>query len=339
MLSVGGDIMKVKMLKAEYGDCFIVSTVNKSNENLNILVDGGLRTTYRAGLKLEIEKILKNNERIDYIIITHIDEDHVMGILSLLEDEEFFDKLGVKEVFYNYNMGFAASIRKDGNISAKQGERIARKLLEKKGLKINNNVLNGHSFDFDGLKITFLSPRKKQLKELYTWMSNKLPGFKANTNISSLEDDYDIDIDKFDQNILLDSGTVTNNSSLAFLVEAEDKRILMMGDANPNTVAEELGKIKLESDQFLILDLVKLSHHGGENSVSSKLLETIKCERYLISTNGKRFKHPRKKTLVDIIRRQENAALYFNYKRSVFKEHECQKYNFKYFEESTEIEL
>ena len=52
--------MKVKMLKAEYGDCFIVSTVNKRNEKLNILVDGGLRTTYRAALKSEIEKILKN---------------------------------------------------------------------------------------------------------------------------------------------------------------------------------------------------------------------------------------------------------------------------------------
>lgn len=331
--------MKIKMLKAEYGDCFIVSTINERNERVNILVDGGLRTTYRAVLKSEIEKILKKEENIDYIIVTHIDEDHILGILTLFEDEDFLRKLGVKELFYNYNQDFIHSNSKNGDISAIQGDMLATKLVGKKGLTINSNLVNGSIYDLEGVKISFLSPMKEQLDALYTWIPNKLPSVESNFDISSISDDYDIAIEKFEQNIFLSQGTVTNNSSLAFLIEAEEKRILMMGDANPDTVAEELEKIKLKNDLVLKLDLVKLSHHGGENSVSNKLLKNIKCEKYLISTNGKRFKHPRKKTLVDIIRRQKNAIFYFNYKRGVFKDDECQKYDIKYFEDHTEIDL
>jgi beta-lactamase superfamily II metal-dependent hydrolase len=331
--------LKIKMLRAEYGDCFIISTRNKENERLNILVDGGLRTTYRTALKPEIEKILENKEKIDYIIITHIDEDHIMGILTLLEDEDFFEKLGVKEIFYNYKFELISSRMKNGDISAFQGDKLGMKLFEISKFKINTNLLSGVICDLEGVRITFLSPKKEQLDALYEWIPYKLSCDEANTDISSKSDDYGVDIDKFDQNIFLEKGTVTNNSSLAFLIEAEEKRILMMGDANPDIVAEELEKINLQNGHKMKLDLVKLSHHGGENSVSNNILQNMECKKYLISTNGKRFKHPRKKTLVDIMRRQKNVEFYLNYKRGVFKKNECQEYDIKYLEEFSEIHL
>lgn len=331
--------MKVTTLKAEYGDCFIISTINTKNERLNILVDGGLRSTYKSSLKPQIEKILKNKEKIDYIIITHIDEDHIMGIISLFEDEDFLKKLGVKEIFYNYKFEFISSRRKNGDISANQGDILALRLLKTNKFKISNGLTSGVIRDLEGITIKFLSPKKEQLDDLYKWIPNKLYCDEIKTDISSRSDDYDIDIDKFEQKISLEKGTVTNNSSLAFLIESQEKCILMMGDANPDVVAEELEKINIQNKHIIHLDLVKLSHHGGENSVSDKFLQNIECEKYLISTNGKRFKHPRKKTLIDILRRQKNVVFYFNYKRGVFKDRECEKYDIKYLEEYLEIEL
>ena len=66
--------MIVKMMPAQYGDCFWVST----NKKFNILIDGGGNENYDIGKNILIPYLLYNKiNRLHYIVISHFDFDHV----------------------------------------------------------------------------------------------------------------------------------------------------------------------------------------------------------------------------------------------------------------------
>lgn len=104
--------MKVKFLKAFNGDCIHVSLpTGIENKSKNILIDGGMPNTYvspknkkgkaEAGeLKNLIESLSKNGEIIDLLILTHVDDDHIGGILRWFEKGD--NALGlVGQVWFN----------------------------------------------------------------------------------------------------------------------------------------------------------------------------------------------------------------------------------------------
>ena len=63
---------------------------SKSNfsEKFNILVDGGLKSTYNHWIKPLIFYENMNELIFDLVIVTHIDCDHIGGIVAFLEDCE-----------------------------------------------------------------------------------------------------------------------------------------------------------------------------------------------------------------------------------------------------------
>lgn len=99
--------MKVEFLQASKGDCFIISFKDENNINRNILIDGGMEETYynpinnRDGdLGIEIERIKMDNEKIDLLILTHIDNDHILGLLNWFRlDTEAYKMIG--KVWFN----------------------------------------------------------------------------------------------------------------------------------------------------------------------------------------------------------------------------------------------
>ena len=62
-------------------------------------------------------------------------------------------------------------------------------------------------------------------------------------------------------------------------------------------------------------DLVKLSHHGSNANVSTKLLALIDCRRWLISTNGDNFAHPDDAAFAKVITTSDGPVTFFcNYR-------------------------
>src|SRR5688500_4923038 len=101
--------MNIKFLKALNGDAILFS-FKEGGKNRNILIDGGMSATYsqkgKKG-KLEygelgslIEILRKQNEIIDLLILTHVDDDHIGGILRWFkEDKNALDLIG--NVWFN----------------------------------------------------------------------------------------------------------------------------------------------------------------------------------------------------------------------------------------------
>lgn len=79
--------------------------------NRNILIDGGTPNTYEykdrvkgkmkdGDLKLIIQNLKQNNEKIDLLILTHVDEDHLGGILRWFEEDSDAPSL-IGKIWFN----------------------------------------------------------------------------------------------------------------------------------------------------------------------------------------------------------------------------------------------
>ena len=78
-------MLNIKVLKALNGDCIIISYGEK--EKHNILIDGGQGRTGFRQLCTYVDNEKKAGNKIDLLILTHIDSDHIDGILRLLSQK------------------------------------------------------------------------------------------------------------------------------------------------------------------------------------------------------------------------------------------------------------
>lgn len=93
-------VINVKIFPAGYGDCFLV-TIYNSDEKFNILIDGGLGDTYKNVLKKELKKLSQNGQKINLLINTHIDSDHINGLIAFLRDNNKQQYIKIDEIWYN----------------------------------------------------------------------------------------------------------------------------------------------------------------------------------------------------------------------------------------------
>lgn len=89
-------MLSVKLLPAGYGDCILLSTDDA--KPVNILIDGGLAQTYDDYIKKEAAHILELHQKLNLVICTHIDNDHISGLIELLNNK--YSKL-IDSIWYN----------------------------------------------------------------------------------------------------------------------------------------------------------------------------------------------------------------------------------------------
>src|SRR5262245_16418300 len=77
----------LEALQANDGDCLLVHFEPEGADPTRILLDGGSRGIYRSIIKPRIDQ-LRGQERLDLrmVIVSHIDADHITGILDLFKN-------------------------------------------------------------------------------------------------------------------------------------------------------------------------------------------------------------------------------------------------------------
>lgn len=104
--SVGEFVMslEIHMAKVGIGDCILVKMGEKSRK-LNLLIDSGKNDD---GYSETIKYIRNKKEEIDYMVITHDDDDHIMGVFenivngSKSKDNTIYSLLYDKHIIVNY---------------------------------------------------------------------------------------------------------------------------------------------------------------------------------------------------------------------------------------------
>lgn len=85
--------MRIIILPALNGDCILVE-IQPSHY---ILIDGGYVDTYENYLLPTLEEIAARGGELDIVVVTHIDCDHISGIIRMMEDMP----IRIKEIWYN----------------------------------------------------------------------------------------------------------------------------------------------------------------------------------------------------------------------------------------------
>lgn len=73
--------MHLTVFQSDKGDCLML----ESGEN-RMLIDGGMRDSYTRHVAPTLSQLQKNGNRLDLVYVSHIDRDHVFGVLQMMKD-------------------------------------------------------------------------------------------------------------------------------------------------------------------------------------------------------------------------------------------------------------
>lgn len=317
-------MISVTMLPAAHGDALWVEW-----DGGRMLIDGGPRTTYKF-LHDRVRALPPAARHFDRLVVTHIDGDHIEGVVRLLQDWTPL-KATVGEVWFN---GWHQIEPFAPTLGADQGEMVAA-MIERAALAANDKALmvpvSGPLPELSlpgGARVTLLSPGEAQLRKLRAdWVKvlkrvgvtpgkpdEALERLKRRSDLRGLEGA--LGGDRLDN-------SVANASSIAFLFEHGARSALFTGDGHSPVLISGLRRLLAQRGvPRLDVDLVKLPHHGSAANVTADLLALIRSPRFLVSTNGAIFHHPDAAAIQRVLDAQPAGAeitLFFNYRSATTK--------------------
>jgi hypothetical protein len=306
-------MLSFEILQAQEGDCFVMRWKEGAATRIGV-IDGGPRAAdgHRHSYlnlvhRLDALKTGSGPLTLDWVMVSHIDDDHINGLLKMMTklrdaresgDEPPYE---IRRFWFNAFEDVAdatpakvASIAgtvasAGGYPDVKLGHRAAA-VLASVGqgrtlrdaldtLRLAGNapvggfVKSGSPVvDIDGLKVTVVGPLEAQLEALRKdWKKTKPRSAKE----AAYADE-----------------SVANLSSIVCHVAYKAKSgatrtLLLTGDARGDYMLKGLKEAGLLKDGKLKVDLLKVQHHGSDRNVEEGFFEQVPADHYVISANGK----------------------------------------------------
>lgn len=342
MIEGGGDdmtdkFMRVEMLPALHGDCLLVE-YGDAGRTRRLLVDGGPIGAY-GELEARLSALPAGDRRFELIVLSHVDTDHIDGLVRLFANPRPWPFV-VKDVWFN---GWRHLDEAHGLLGGKQGEYfsalLARRLddgcwngaFDGKAVVVHDNeALPERSLAGD-MTLTLLSPTIPKLAKMRDAWRKDIgdviePGdLDAAWELLARQKRYlpgqgllgsTPELDKLLEKQSRPDNAAANGSSIAFLAEFAGKSCLFLADAHPDAVCASLRRLlQARGLSRLVVDAVKVSHHGSKGNTTDELMSLIESPRFLFSTNGAQFGHPDREAVQRVIARSTRTepTLYFNY--------------------------
>jgi hypothetical protein len=305
-------MFKLHIVQAKQGDCLILEYGTQA-EPKYILIDGGPAAIYKTHLRDELRRIKEAKGKLDVAVLSHVDDDHVRGLLDLMaelqqqRDDGAPETISIGELWHNsYSQTVGDEIENrfrmlvkdlgplsdimgdsdavDRNIS--QGDRLTRSAAAL-GIPINPFTLEHPicvddapaPITFDNLRLQVVGPTNKNLEKL---RKDWLAWLKAQEKRAQ-----ERDLAVAEKAAIKADESVPNLSSIMLLAEAAGKTILFTGDGRGDDLLQGLGQAGLLSPEGkLHVDVLKLPHHGSVRNVTREFFKTITADTYAISANG-----------------------------------------------------
>jgi len=323
--------MLIRLYKVKSGDCILLKFQDK-----NVIFDAGFVITAKDTLFRIFDEVKENKERINLIVLTHTDRDHISGIKALARRKDLLCL--ADQVWMNYPNTVTTNTRKE--VSFQEANTVASIFVDN-GVSMISDIHNQRSeveHIFEDLNI--LSPSKVDLEDFeYEWE-------KVGTiQVASQKGDWEKSIDSITfENVTIDSSP-NNKVSIALYIKVHDTKILLLGDSYPDKIEKKIRELGYYEENRLQVDYLKLSHHGSKFNLTCSLLDCLDVQNYLLSSNGSYLdkttiamiaKHPKR----DL---EKKVRLYFNYHKSVYvgllSDDEMKKYNIECLYASEEQEF
>lgn len=288
-------VFRMSMLPAGDGDCLVLSW-GEPGSLRHAVVDGGRAASY-AELRPRLEAIAGAGEPLELLVLTHVDADHIEGAIRYIEDPHL--PIAPLRVWYN-------SFESLGGLRARsvaQGDRFAAG-IRRLGWPWNVGFADclvsvGTAAPVDavaGLRVTVLGPEANGVEAMRAKWADWRAGHDSlrlarSGRLSRSPMPVPLDVEALSAPSKTDT-ELPNGSSIALLVEHDGRRVLLAGDAHPDTLVRSLTPLAVAEGGRVRVDLFKVSHHGSRGNVTREVLELLDCRRFAISTDGTRHGHP-----------------------------------------------
>ena len=328
-------IFSLEVVRARKGDCLLLHYGTKKQPRLG-LIDGGPSGVYKPFLRprleaLRTERGLDDTDALplDFLMLSHIDDDHVNGLLQLTQElVEAKDnrKPQLARVLDLWHNSFDDII---GNDAAELASAVHNQFGP---ASLSGDIPNDIGIDVDACKVLANVPQGRQLRDdavklgvdrnadvsggLVVASPESTPVDMGDgltfTVVGPMQNEVD-DLQKLhdkwvkaNPDKVADAKealaayadhSVPNLSSIVVLAEVSDKRILFTGDARGDKVLQGLELVGLvDKGGTLHVDVLKCPHHGGSNNIDSDFFERIVADHYVFSGDGE-FGNPERETL------------------------------------------
>jgi beta-lactamase superfamily II metal-dependent hydrolase len=304
-------MFKIHVVQADFGDCLILEFGTPAKPRY-ILIDGGPDHIYDRFLRPELQKIAGQGGKLDAVILSHIDNDHVIGLLDFLaelkeqKDGAKAEYIGVKALWHNT---FSRTIGQGNDIEVRlksmmaaaaaasltmtatdmtvkgvgEGERLLR-FANQLNIPVNPGFAGGAILvdstpdpqRFDNLSLRVVGPSladlKRLKKEWLAWLDKQEGAIASGDPALAAKADT----------------SKPNLSSIMLLGAAEGKTVLLTGDGLGEHLSKSLKQAGLlDAQGQLHVNVLKVPHHGSVRNVSLDFLKKITADQYIISANGK----------------------------------------------------
>ena len=327
-------VFRLHVLPAGIGDALLIE-YGSADAIHRVLIDGGI-----ASAEGVVREHLGDHARLELLCVTHIDSDHIAGVIALLGKPT---GPTADDVWFN-GYRHLPPVPELKAMGPAQGERLT-KLLDLKGYNWNGSfnrqavVRPDATADADlttrppmctlpgGLECTVLSPGLNELKRLRdktTW-AEVVRDAEQQTSAAVNEESAAggpllpmgaaIDVDALADEPSVPDTSPANGSSIVLLVKFGEARCLLAGDAHADVLLAGVDQL-VDKGNALDVDVFKLPHHGSKANVTRNLISRIPAHTYIFSTDGSgRQCHPDDQAVARVIKYgQSQPTLAFNYR-------------------------
>lgn len=307
-------MFKLHVLQATHGDCLLLEFGTDAAPGY-ALIDGGPSGTYSDHLKPELERIKATDSKLTLAVLSHVDDDHVNGLLDLLDDLVEQRRVGgsetiaIEDLWHN-SFGQTLGPAVERTLAQQQTEStLPRGAMPTTELQ-TRSIRQGDELTAlaRGLQIPINADFRDTPDRLVCVDNVDGPIQLGNISVSivgptrstllALQEEWEewLDAQRQAESAGGDAAAIAraldksipNLSSIMLLIEAENKRVLLTGDGRGDHLLTGLAEAGvLDEDGRLHVDIFKLPHHGSARNVSAALFDRIRADTYVICANGK----------------------------------------------------
>lgn len=344
-------IFSLDVRRARKGDCLIVHYGSEDDPGL-VLIDGGPAHVYEPHLKPRLDEIRSarglNDEDslpIDLMMVSHIDDDHINGILELtkelVEAKAAHQPLPLKvrsfwhnsfdDIIGNNPQELKGAVTAQFGAASLSGEPDVEG-LDPDAARVLASVDQGFRLRDDARNLSFrINPQfagklvmaQKKSIDLGKGLKFTVAG-PMKPEVVALQKEHDAFLKKKEKDkktkkalASFTDTSVPNLSSLVLLAEVGGKRMLLTGDARGDKILaglELVGLLKKDGKSKMHVDIFKMPHHGSDRNIDPIVFERITADHYVFSGNGEHG-NPERETLQMLLdtRGDEDFTIHLTY--------------------------
>lgn len=301
------------------GDAILVRLYDAQDNRVVIVIDGGYTDDGQAILDYLAELGI---DRIDLVVNTHPDEDHILGLLTIFND----DKIKIGELLMNrpwHDADLKVSYFKDGRItenslnkrltdSFKKAYELEQLAIKKIGAK---NIVHPERGMVYGNVLTILGPSSTLYKR-HLLASDKTPAVEClSSRTFSLKKLKFVRYIKgtFIKWIYGEQTSDINETSIVLGLDLNDYKFLFTGDVGQDGLKDALDYYEAHNGCYASdFTHIQIPHHGSRKNLNPTLLKRISAKIYYISCPPEGFGegHPSKRLINKIHELFPGANIY-----------------------------